>query len=731
MRRSSVFLSAAGFIASGLVAVAVSAPAQAAPSGPSDPTPPQVARGIIVKAKTTSQARRTSIARTAASELPGDVGVASTDPVPGGLAVVALDEVVPVADLAGALSEVKARPDVEWAVADTLRFAASTPPVSVNDPGFTTQGNLWDTRSSIDGQATDGGFTTKAPALWRATKGSSQVVVAVVDTGITQHPDLAGQTVAGYDFVDDEYTCDDEGSCYYDGSYLNAGDGTGWDSNPSDPGDWLTAGMVTDCYGPVDDPADYASDSSWHGTHVAGTVAAKANNATGVAGVAPGVKVQPVRVLGHCGGWDSDIYFAIRWSAGDDLRRFGVPLNRTPARVINLSLGSEYGPGEDVDSNGIADRDEACSFYAEAASFARSRGTVVVAAAGNSSYTSVAPLSQSVPASCPGYFSVTATSDTGHRAWYSTAGAGSDISAPGGDQNVGSYDTARGILSTLNSGTRGPAAPIYERYDGTSMATPAVAAGAALLYSLGFADPATVETKLKASVQPYSTVSYGPTKIYGPQGLGFTTTNTSPLNCHPAVTPRVDCGAGILDLSKVTAPLGGPRVSAGTLTPGRTLTATSRGLTTAGTSAITWWRGSTKVSSSATYRLTAADLGRTLEVRDTVASGTYAGARMSTTVRVPKVRSTVSFATPSRVSASKRAKVKVRVIAPYAAPTGTIRIYDGKRRIATKSLSAGARGKVTITLPKLKRGKHRISVVYLGSSQVERSTSRARIIRSR
>lgn len=730
MRRRFAFLSAVGLIASGLIGVS-SVAAQASASATSDATPPRVARGIIVKAVGTSAARRTSIARTAAPELPGEVAIASTSPAPGGLAVVAFDEVVPVSDLADALAEVTARPDVQWAVADTLRFATAAPPVSVDDPGLTTQGNLWDPRSTIDGQPTDGGFTTKAPALWRATKGSAKVVVAVVDTGITRHPDLAGQTVAGYDFVDDEYTCYGEDSCYYDGSFINAGDGSGWDGDPSDPGDWLTASMVTDCYGPVDDPSDYASDSSWHGTHVAGTVAAKADNATGVAGVAPGVKVQPVRVLGHCGGWDSDIYFAIRWSAGDDLRRFGVPLNRTPARVINLSLGSEYGPGEDLNSNGIADRDEACSVYAAASSFARSRGAVVVAAAGNASGTSVAPLAQSVPASCPGYLSVTATSDTGHRAWYSTAGSGADISAPGGDQNVGSYAPGRGILSTLNSGARGPAAATYERYQGTSMASPAVAAGAALLYSLGFTDPATVEANLLASVQPYSAVPYGATGIHGPNGLGFTTTSASPLNCHPAASPRVYCGAGILDLSKVTAPLGGPRISGGTRTPGRTVTAISRGLTTPGTSTVTWWRGSTKISSSGTYRLTAADLGRTLEARDTVSSGTYAGARLSTTVQVPKVRSTVSFAMPARISASKRARIKVKVTAPYSRATGVVRVYDRKRVIASKSLSAAANGRLTVTLPKLRRGKHRITVTYLGSTQVERSTSRARTTRSR
>lgn len=693
-------------VASALVSTAASAqPSE--PAGVESPAakqPPRVARGLIVKATTATTARRSSLARSAEARLPGaDIG--STRAAPAGLSVLELDQPVPVEDLGPAIDALSARADVEWVAPDTLRTISSAPPVSVNDPDFLTQGNLWDTTRD------DGGYTTKAPSLWRATRGSASTVVAVVDTGLAAHPDLAGQTVAGYDFVDDECTPDELGDCYYDGTYINAGDGDGWDADPSDPGDWLDEDLVAACYGDSigdDDPAWYTQDSTWHGTHVAGTVAAKADNGIGVAGLAPGVKVQPVRVLGHCGGWDTDILFGILWAAGYDLSEYDVPVNRTPAQVINLSLGGEYEDSAEVEA--------VCAVYSEVAGLARDAGATLVAAAGNASGPTIFPVSQSVPAACDGYVSVVATSDTGHRAWYSTAGVGSDLAAAGGDQNILPSREDRGIRSTLNDGEKEPGEPSYGRYQGTSMAAPAVSAGAALLYSLGVTDPARVEAQLKAAVQPFSDVPQEP-KIL----LGGVERTVASVNCESSSEDAGYCGAGILDLSKVTAPVGAPLLS-GTRAPGGVLRATSRGLTNSGgTSAISWWRGSTRVGTGATYRITAADLGRTLTVRDTVASGSFAGIFRTATVSVPatKARSRVAMSVASSLKRTKRARLVVRVSAPLVRPTGTIRVYDGRKRIATKRLYASSGGKVAILLPKItKKGKHRIRVVYSGDAQV-------------
>ena len=152
----------------------------------------------------------------------------------------------------------------------------------------------------------------RIPGAWDVATGTG-VTVAVIDTGITAHPDLDANVLPGYDFVSDATA---------------ARDGNGRDANAQDQGDWYAAG---ECGQPT------AGNTSWHGTHVAGTVAAVTGNATGVAGVAPNAKVVPVRVLAKCGGSLSDIADAIVWASGGTVA--GIPANANPAKVINMSLG--------------------------------------------------------------------------------------------------------------------------------------------------------------------------------------------------------------------------------------------------------------------------------------------------------------------------------------------------------------------------------------------------------
>lgn len=268
---------------------------------------------------------------------------------------------------------------------------------------------------------------------WSYADGTG-VTVAVIDSGGTTHTDLDANTISGYDFVTDDI-----------------GDGDGWDNDPSDPGDWC------------DEPP---SNSSWHGTHVAGTIAAVAGNDEGIAGVAPKSKVLHARALGVCGvGGLDDVAAAMRWAAG--LSVPGVPTNPNPAKVINMSLS---GPGS-------------CpAFMQTAIDDTIAAGALVVVAAGNNN----SDASARTPANCNNVIAVAAVNSSGNKASFSNYGSVVDIAAPGVV-----------ILSTVNDGLTVPTTPGYKLYSGTSMATPHVAGVAALMLS---ARPTLTVTQLRNAV---------------------------------------------------------------------------------------------------------------------------------------------------------------------------------------------------------------------------------------
>lgn len=270
------------------------------------------------------------------------------------------------------------------------------------------------------------------PAAWDITTGSSEVIVAVIDTGVALgHPDLAGQTVAGYDFISDPVT---------------AMDGNGIDPDPDDPGD----------------SPGYGISSSFHGTHVAGTVAARTNNGTGVAGVAWNARIMPLRVLGRAGeGTDYDIAQAVRYAAGLSNNSGTLPARR--ADVINLSLG---GPGS---SNTLT----------TAVAAARQAGVIVVTAAGNSAGNA----DDWFPGGISGVVNVSAVDQSRELAYYSNYGYTVSVCAPGGNLHV-DFDgdgLADGVLSTLKTDEGRYTCAFY---DGTSMAAPHVAGVVALMKSV-------------------------------------------------------------------------------------------------------------------------------------------------------------------------------------------------------------------------------------------------------
>ena len=382
--------------------------------------------------------------------------------------------------------------------AGSTRFAVTPRLEYQPDDPYYTSNQMW---------GLSGDWGINAPSAWAMTQGSPDVVVAVLDTGGTDHPDLLDQTVAGYDMIE---------------SLSTANDGDGRDPNPADPGDWSSSRR-----------------SSWHGTHVAGTINAIGNNATGVVGVAPEVKVQHVRVLGTGGGWTSDIAAGITWASGGLVS--GLPLNATPARVINMSLGGSGSCGTAMQT---------------AINGARTAGTAVVVAAGNSN-SDAAGFS---PANCSGVVTVAATTSSGARASFSNYGSTVEIAAPGS-----------GIWSTLNTGSTSPASPTYASYSGTSMASPHVAGVVALMMSRS---PTLTPAQVDALITDPANASSFPGGV-----------------CD-ASTPSKTCGAGLINASSLLQAVRAPTAitsftpSAGPASGGASVVITGEGFT--GASAVTF-----------------------------------------------------------------------------------------------------------------------------------------------
>ncbi|HET9474141.1 MAG TPA: S8 family peptidase [Steroidobacteraceae bacterium] len=356
-------------------------------------------------------------------------------------------------------------PNVEYAEPDRIMRKVFTP----NDTRYNEQWHYFEAAGGIN-----------APPAWDKATGTG-VVVAVIDTGYRPHADLNANILPGYDFISDTFV---------------ANDNSGRDSNAQDPGDWVNPG---EC-GPGD-PATFEA-SSWHGTHVAGTIAGVTNNSNGIAGVAFNARVVPARVLGKCGGFTSDIADAIIWTSGGTVTN--VPVNANPARVINLSLGGGGSCGTTTQS---------------AINSARSRGTSVIVAAGNSN----ANAANFSPANCTGVVTVAAVGRNGGKASYSNFGTTVEVAAPGGSGGANS------VLSTLNSGQMGPGNDSYALYNGTSMATPHVAGVAALMLSA------------RSSLTPDQVTS-----------MLQSTARAFPATCS-------QCGSGIVNANAaVDAALGGP-----------------------------------------------------------------------------------------------------------------------------------------------------------------------------
>jgi len=574
--------------------------------------------------------------------------------------VVSFEAPLPVAQAQTRAKELAKQPGVATVELDLLATPSAAPPGGVpNDLYFNLLHGVWDQRAEADTywgkvKLPAGGYSTKAPSLWRLTPGSAKVTVAVLDTGSTPHPDLDGNTVAGYDFIS---------------SPAQSRDGDGRDANPNDEGDW-SAGECG------------FSDSSWHGTHVAGTIAAT-KNSIGVVGNAPGVKIQHVRVLGLCGGTFADIADGITWASGGSVK--GVKKNKTPAKVLNLSIQS--------------DGAKCTSGLQKAINGARKRGSVLVVAAGN--YNKNA--STSAPGNCKNVITVAASDFLGARAPYSNSGKAVDLSAPGGAMGGGtgeyakySADGSDAILSTINTGTRGQGSAAYAYYQGTSMATPGVAGVAALIASLRpKITAAQLEYALRSSVTKFPNRSFAGAR-----------------NCSGKST----CGKGVIDASRAaTSFLAAPKVTNAQV--GKKAKANVRAVSTKSKFKYQWLRNGKKIkgATKATYAVKKADLGKKLSVKVTASLSGFPS-RSATTKRVKVVKQTPSVGIKLKsksIKRSQKAKVTITVKAGSITkkPAGKLKLTYGKSS-RTYTLKAAKKGKLIVTLPKLKKGTYKIKVKY-------------------
>ncbi len=337
---------------------------------------------------------------------------------------------------------------VEVFATNELGISSSNATVPANDLYFPLQWYL------------NGKNGVSMPTAWKYSKGDGYKVVAVIDTGIRAHQQIdkaltrnADGSIYGYDFVSE---------------LANAADGDGEDSNPNDEG-------------------DSSGGNSFHGTHVAGIIAAE-HDFLGSAGIAPNVKLLPIRALGKDGGTISDLVKAVNWAAG--VKIAGIPQNKFPVSVINLSLGAK----EAVSCTGG---------YASIFDAAIAKGITVIAAAGNESRASL-----SFPGNCNGVITVVATQALGDRATYSNFGSGTLLSAPGGEFNIGSTESPDSRGGIISSWVDSANLPSYRLSEGTSMATPVVSGIVALMYSMQpNITPARVRAILQDSVRPFAPTS--------------------------------------------------------------------------------------------------------------------------------------------------------------------------------------------------------------------------------
>jgi serine protease len=487
------------FLGAGLLAALVSAHAPAAPT-PSQPAavPAAGVERFILRLRTmpASAAYQPAPDRVAALATRHGLEVAEARHIVSGIHLL---RVTPRAGESAAqtLARLRADPTTEYAEIDARRRPLATP----DDTLYNGQWYLQDAQPAA----------VNAAGAWALTTGSPGLVIADLDTGVLfGHPDLrsasANRLLPGYNMIS---------------NVAVSNDGGGRDSDASDPGDWVTAGDAKT----VQFSGCTVTNSTWHGTRTAGILGAITNNEIGIAGMTWEGWIEPVRVLGKCGGYDSDILAGMAWAAGMPVS--GAPANPYPARVINMSLG-EAGSCQDFPA------------YQQMIDELAAAGVLVVVSAGNEG----GPVD--VPANCTGAVAVAGLRQVGTKVGYSSLGPEVVLSAPAGNcVNTGAGEPCLfSIVTTTNSGTTGPANNTYtDEYNfnvGTSFSAPIVSGIAGLMLSVnGNLTPDQLIARMQAASQPFP-VSVTAPMCHVPAGPNDLQTNE--CTCTPQT-----CGAGMAD----------------------------------------------------------------------------------------------------------------------------------------------------------------------------------------